>query len=114
MADTGRWFTPSNFEAIRKVALSDKPPHEAIGNKGLGFKSVLEVCDSPEIHSVANGDSIEFDGYCFRFPRAEDVTVPACPHPAPKTRPRSTASGAPLPSLPVRRASSTTRHSRIG
>ena len=75
VANSGLPFTESNFEAIRKVALSDKPPDEAIGNKGIGFKSVLEVTDSPAIHSVGAPGSSEFDGYCFKFPSINDVSV---------------------------------------
>lgn len=75
VANSGHPFTRSNFEAIRKVALSDKPPDEAIGNKGIGFKSVLEVTDSPVVHSVKAVGSSEFDGYCFKFPSIDDISV---------------------------------------
>ena len=75
VANSGLPFTESNLEAIRKVALSDKPPHQAIGNKGIGFKSVLEVTDSPVIYSVGSLGSSEFDGYCFKFPTSNDLSV---------------------------------------
>lgn len=69
VANGGRQFTASNFHAICEIAQSDKEPGAGIGNKGVGFKSVLHVCDSPEIYSVGScsQDSRRFDGFCFRF-----------------------------------------------
>ena len=70
----GNGFSKENFLAITNIALSSKPVNESIGNKGLGFRSVLQICKWPEIYSVSGvGDSNEFDGYCFRFANAEDV-----------------------------------------
>lgn len=70
----GRAFSESNFLAICEIAQSDKEPGEGIGNKGVGFKSVLHVCDSPEVYSVNpdSGGSRQFDGFCFRFARDDD------------------------------------------
>jgi len=69
--NTGKGFTPGNFESLCTLGLTDKKPEEAIGNKGLGFRSVLEVCEYPTIFS-SNPDRPQhaqpcFDGYCFRF-----------------------------------------------
>jgi hypothetical protein len=70
----GKPFTESNFHAICEIAQSDKEPGAGIGNKGVGFKSVLNVCDSPEIYSsrASNEESRSFDGFCFRFARDDD------------------------------------------
>ena len=74
VANRGNGFSKENFLAITNIALSSKPVNESIGNKGLGFRSVLQICKWPEIYSVSGaGDSNEFDGYCFRFANAEDV-----------------------------------------
>jgi hypothetical protein len=74
VANTGRPFTASNFDAICDVAQSDKRADEGIGNKGIGFKSTLQLCRVPEIYSVSDaGDGQRFDGYCFRFVDDRDV-----------------------------------------
>lgn len=69
--NTGRGFTSDNFESLCTLGLTDKKPEEAIGNKGLGFRSVLEVCDCPAIFSSnptrAKDAQPCFDGYCFGF-----------------------------------------------
>jgi hypothetical protein len=64
----GHPFSHSNFRTICELGLSDKAPGEGIGNKGIGFKSVLQVCQRPEIYSAGprRGASF-FDGYCFSF-----------------------------------------------
>lgn len=45
---------------------------EGIGNTGVGFKSVLQICDSPEIYSCDPADP-DRDGYCFGFADTADV-----------------------------------------
>ena len=72
VANTGSGFSRSNFYALTTVAQSSKPPGEGIGNKGVGFRSVLQVCDAPEIYSCVT-DTPTFDGYCFTF--ADDAQV---------------------------------------
>ncbi|MGW3421314.1 sacsin N-terminal ATP-binding-like domain-containing protein [Streptomyces phaeochromogenes] len=67
VANTGRPFSRSNFDAITDVAQSDKRPEEGIGNKGIGFKSVLQLTRAPQVYSVAEEGSQNFDGYCFTF-----------------------------------------------
>ncbi len=68
VANQGKPFTPKNFEALCSLGLSDKDPMEAIGNKGLGFRSVLQICLEPHIYSAADGNSDEgFNGYCFKL-----------------------------------------------
>ncbi|OYW40755.1 MAG: hypothetical protein B7Z35_00745 [Hydrogenophilales bacterium 12-61-10] len=66
VANTGRPFTDDNFRAVCEIAQSSKRPGEGIGNKGVGFKSVLQVAAWPEIYSRGS-QGVGFDGYCFRF-----------------------------------------------
>ena len=70
VANTGQGFTPSNVRAIANLGLSDKELGEGIGNKGVGFKSVLQICESPEVYSTLPDGS---PGFCFRFARVEDI-----------------------------------------
>jgi hypothetical protein len=69
VANSGKPFAAANFDALTNVAQSSKPPGEGIGNKGVGFRSVLQVCESPEIFScdpnAPGGET--FDGFCFGF-----------------------------------------------
>jgi hypothetical protein len=75
VANTGRPFTESNFEALASLGLSDKAAGEGIGNKGLGFKSVLQVSDWPEVYSQdpALFGTSHFAGFCFGF--ADDAAL---------------------------------------
>lgn len=73
VANTGNPFSPSNFDAICDVAQSDKRADEGIGNKGIGFKSTLQLCRVPEIYSSSAPGSTVFDGYCFRFATDDDL-----------------------------------------
>ena len=54
-------FSEKNIRAICDVGKSTKGAHRFgyIGQKGIGFKSVFRVTDTPEIHS--NGFHIGFD-----------------------------------------------------
>lgn len=72
VANGGDPFDLDNFEAICELAQSNKTPDQAIGNKGVGFKSVLQVCTWPEIFSRADSDSRTFDGFCFEFSHPEN------------------------------------------
>lgn len=73
VANEGAPFEDSNFEAITELGLSDKGAGEGIGNKGLGFRSVLQLTDWPEVYSMARRGAACFDGYCFRFATLDDV-----------------------------------------
>lgn len=75
VANTGNPFNSSNFDALTNVAQSSKPPGEGIGNKGVGFRSVLQVCDSPEIYSCdpLTLSGPDFGGFCFGF--ASDAQI---------------------------------------
>ena len=52
VANTGHGFIASNARRIRSRGLSDKPIGEGTGNKGIGFKSVLQICTTPEVYST--------------------------------------------------------------
>ncbi len=54
-------FSEENIRAICDVGRSTKGAHRSgyIGQKGIGFKSVFRVTDTPEVHS--NGFHIKFD-----------------------------------------------------
>jgi hypothetical protein len=71
-ANGGTPLTDETFGSLCRVAMSSKRPDESIGNKGVGFKSVLNLSDGPELYSKATEESAHFDGYCFRFARPED------------------------------------------
>lgn len=74
VANGGGPFEKANFDALSNIARTSKPPGQGIGNKGIGFRSVLQVCDSPEIFSVApDGPHDAFDGYCFGFAEDSDL-----------------------------------------
>ena len=57
-------FGEKNVRAICDVGRSTKGAHHSgyIGQKGIGFKSVFRVTDTPEIHS--GGYHIRFDAQC--------------------------------------------------
>lgn len=67
VANDGSPFTESNFTSLSQLGQSDKNPQESIGNKGIGFRSVLEISDSPQIYSRRSRSSAVFDGLCFGF-----------------------------------------------
>jgi hypothetical protein len=73
VANTGRAFRRKDFEALSNLALSSKSPGEGIGNKGLGFRSVLRVSEWPEVYSSHPDDGGGRLGYCFGFARPEDL-----------------------------------------
>lgn len=74
VANRGSPFTDKNVDALFDMGLSSKPPGESIGNKGLGFRSVLHITDKPFIFSQALpvGKKPQFDGFCFGFADPED------------------------------------------
>jgi hypothetical protein len=74
VANRGNGFDKDNFDSITNIALSSKPVNESIGNKGLGFRSVLQICHWPEIYSASSlSKGNGFDGYCFRFATIADL-----------------------------------------
>ena len=65
VGNSGRPFRKKDFDAICQLAQSPKDPNKSVGNKGLGFRSVLEVSSAPEIWSAtpAGGRT----SFVFRF-----------------------------------------------
>ena len=57
IGNSGHPFRPKDFEGLCQLGQSPKDPNESVGNKGLGFRSVLEVSTIPEIWSTAPHDS---------------------------------------------------------
>lgn len=77
VANGGTPFTWQRVEAVCKLARSEKTVGEGIGNKGVGFRSVLEITQAPEIYSARSsgpGQSC-LDGYRFRFAVEDDLRV---------------------------------------
>ncbi|RZU48794.1 uncharacterized protein DUF3883 [Krasilnikovia cinnamomea] len=60
VADDGSGFEDRHVAAICSLGRSSKGPGTAVGHKGLGFKSVGEITDRPQIFSAKT--SFEFDG----------------------------------------------------
>lgn len=72
VANSGSGFDVSNFDAIVSLAQSSKSADTSIGNKGIGFKSILAISDFPEVYSKAGSGvksqaGYSFDGFRFGF-----------------------------------------------
>ena len=65
VGNSGHPFRIKDFEGICQLGQSPKDPNESIGNKGLGFRSVLEVSRCPEIWSITPPRSDT--SFVFRF-----------------------------------------------
>ena len=52
IGNSGHPFRTKDFKGLCQLAKSPKDPNESVGNKGLGFRSVLEVSSAPEIWST--------------------------------------------------------------
>ena len=65
VANSGRAFERKDFKGLCRLGQSPKDPNKSVGNKGLGFRSVLEVTSSPEIWSTATTE--RGTEYVFRF-----------------------------------------------
>ena len=63
VGNSGTPFRHEDFDGICQLAQSPKDPNKSVGNKGLGFRSVLEVCSRPEIWSTAPAGT----DVCFSF-----------------------------------------------
>lgn len=59
VADNGAGFGEQQVKAICSLGRSSKGPGTSIGHKGLGFKSVGEITDQPQV--VSSGTSFQFD-----------------------------------------------------
>lgn len=65
IGNSGHPFQHKDFKGICELGQSPKDPNESVGNKGLGFRSVLEVSTCPEIWSTTpKGSDTSF---VFRF-----------------------------------------------
>ena len=53
VANSGRPFLLEDFKGICELAQSPKDPNKRVGNKGLGFRSVLELSVRPQVWSTA-------------------------------------------------------------
>jgi hypothetical protein len=60
-------FKEKGLRSITSLGLSTKNPQDAIGNKGLGFKSVFQVSESPEIYSSPTSTESFADGQGLMF-----------------------------------------------
>ena len=65
IANSGNAFERKDFKGLCQLGQSPKDPNKSVGNKGLGFQSVLEVSSSPEIWSTAA--TKEAAAFVFRF-----------------------------------------------
>lgn len=90
VANRGQPFRHNNVDALCEMGLSSKPPGEAVGNKGLGFRSVRHITDVPQVYSRLVEDKLgkAFDGYCFTFARDAELD-PLLPDMATRTLARS-------------------------
>ncbi|MGQ4415376.1 hypothetical protein ACN6LA_007432 [Streptomyces sp. SAS_269] len=75
VANGGTPFTWRDVERVCELAQSSKEVGEGIGNKGVGFRSILLISEAPEIYSADPDSPLspELDGYCFRFAQKVDV-----------------------------------------
>ncbi|MFD0894730.1 hypothetical protein KBB96_05065 [Luteolibacter ambystomatis] len=80
IANDGRPFSESNFDRLSNLGQSDKNPQSSIGNKGIGFRSVLEITEDPQVFSRSARDAKGFDGFCFGFSPTfvEEISSPLC------------------------------------
>lgn len=92
VANTGTPFRFRDFRSISRMAQSEKHPGEGIGHKGVGFKSVLQVCPYPEIYSIARREPLtSFSGFCITYPRPDqyDAWIPGAGTDVPAMSPYS-------------------------
>lgn len=73
VANFGQAFVERNVRALCRLHNTTKSVSKQIGHKGIGFKSVLEICQRPEVYSVGDlaSYSFGFDGDQFRNQVAE-------------------------------------------
>ena len=73
VANGGRPLTESNFLRMASLGDSDKDIGVGIGNKGVGFKSVFQICDAPQVYSANGPGDKGFNGFSFRFGTPHDL-----------------------------------------
>lgn len=67
VANDGRPLRPRDARALAEIGLSAKEPATDVGNKGLGFRSVLHVTDRPAVYSCSTEGGGALDGHCLEF-----------------------------------------------
>lgn len=77
VSNKGLPFSREGVNALSSIGLSPKSPSSTIGHKGLGFKSVFEVTDAPEVYSAdapgrSFADSPALRLYLTRHPFEDD------------------------------------------
>ena len=75
VANSGHAFERKDFKGLCRLGQSPKDPNKSVGNKGLGFRSVLEVASGPEIWSTATTEG--GTAFVFRFDPAISGEVAA-------------------------------------
>ena len=76
IANSGCPFHTKDFKGICQLGQSPKDPNKSVGNKRLGFRSVLEVSTCPEIWSTAPAGNDP--SFVFRFdPSVSDQVAAA-------------------------------------
>ncbi len=65
VANCGQPFGELNVRALCRLHNTTKTASKQIGHKGIGFKSVLEICSAPQVFSDIY--SLRFDGRQFQF-----------------------------------------------
>ena len=81
VANGGCGFRRKDVDAIVNLATTAKEIGEAIGNKGLGFRSIEALTDDVRIFSrQGRSASSRFDGYCFRFAKVHEIQDLLCEH----------------------------------
>ena len=79
VANGGCGFRRKDVDAIVNLATTAKEIGEAIGNKGLGFRSIEALTDDVRIFSRrGRSASARFDGYCFRFAKVHEIEDLLC------------------------------------
>lgn len=73
VANGGNPLSEDNFNRMASLADSDKEIGVGIGNKGIGFKSVFQVCQAPEVYSARDLDDPGLSGFTFRFGTMDDL-----------------------------------------
>jgi len=63
VANDGLPFGEQGVRALCQLYRSTKPASKCIGHKGIGFKSVLEVSDTPEVYSDIYAFSFQWDAF---------------------------------------------------
>ena len=73
VANGGTPLSESNFARMSTLGRSDKTIGQGIGNKGVGFKSIFQICDAPEVYSALDEHDLGFNGFTFRYGVFEDL-----------------------------------------